>query len=461
MVEPKKTLMPERPPEERIHDFQEVATGYTKEDALKEAKRCLQCKKPGCVSGCPVEVDIPGFISKVAVGDFEGANVVLKKKNSLPAICGRVCPQENQCEKVCVLAKKQDPVGIGRLERFVADCAMAARAGFEPSAVKPGAKKVAVVGAGPGGLTAASDMALLGYSVTLFEALHGPGGVLRYGIPEFRLPKSIVDHEASYVRSLGVDLKLNVIVGNTRKLLDLFNEGYKAIYVGTGAGSPMFLHIPGENLIGVYSANEFLTRCNLMKAYLFPKYDTPVWIGKKVAVVGGGNVAMDSARTALRLGAESVTIVYRRSEEELPARAEEVERAKEEGIIFHLLTAPLGFQGENGWIKRIECQKMELGAPDDSGRRRPVPMKGSEYLMDIDTVVVAIGNDPNPLIPRTTPELKTSKRGNILVEAATGATNLKGVYAGGDVVTGAATVIEAMGAARTAAKAMDEFLAGA
>jgi len=458
--EAKKTPMPERSASERIKSFQEVALGYTAEDAVKEAQRCLQCKKPLCIQGCPVEVDIPAFIAKVAIRDFEGAVSILKEKNSIPAIAGRVCPQETQCEARCVLAKKGDPVGIGRIERFVADEFMRFASVPEPVGTHRQGKSVAIVGSGPGGLVAASDLARKGYRVTLFEALHATGGVLRYGIPEFRLPKSILDWETRYVETLGVSMRTNIIVGITKGLNELFDDGFKAVYIGTGAGSPLFLGVPGENLIGVYSANEFLTRSNLMKAYLYPQYDTPVWVGKRTAVIGGGNVAMDSARTALRLGCPEVTIVYRRSETELPARAEEIEHAKEEGIVFHFLTNPIRFEGESGWIRRMVCQKMELGEPDQSGRRRPIPIPDSEFVLEVDTLVVAIGNDPNPLIPRTTPDLNASKRGNIVVDPSTGATNLKGVYAGGDVVTGSATVIEAMGAARKAANAIDQFLCG-
>jgi len=456
---PSRTPMPERSPKERIKDFYEVATGYSRADAMAEASRCLQCKKPLCVEGCPVGVDIPGFIQKVKTGDFSAALGVVKEKNSLPAICGRVCPQETQCEAVCVLGRKGEPVAIGRLERFVADAEMGANPPPEAQRVSsPGAVRVAVVGAGPGGLTVASDLALRGFSVSLFEALHAPGGVLRYGIPEFRLPKGILDWETSYVQSLGVELRRNFVVGNTKTLMALMEEGYRAAYIGSGAGSPLFLRIPGENLIGVYAANEFLTRVNLMKAYLFPEYDTPVWVGKRAVVIGGGNVAMDSARTALRLGCEEVIILYRRSKQELPARAEEVERAEEEGIQFYMLTSPLAFEGEDNWVKRIRCQRMELGEPDDSGRRRPIPIPDSEFTVEADTVVIAIGNDPNPLIPKTTPGLETDRRGRILVDPETGQTNLPGVFAGGDVVTGAATVIEAMGAARKAADAIEASL---
>jgi len=456
---PSRTPMPERSAKERISDFHEVATGYTRADAMAEASRCLECKRPLCVEGCPVGVDIPGFIQKVKSGDFGGALRVVKEKNSLPAICGRVCPQETQCEAVCVLGRKGEPVAIGRLERFVADVEMADSAPPEAKpASSPQSVRVAVVGAGPGGLTVASDLALRGFSVTLFEALHAPGGVLRYGIPEFRLPKRILDWETAYVQSLGVELKRNFVVGNTKTLMALMEEGYRAAYIGSGAGSPLFLRVPGENLIGVYAANEFLTRVNLMKAYLFPEYDTPVWVGKRAVVIGGGNVAMDSARTALRLGCEEVIVLYRRSRQELPARAEEIERAEEEGIQFYMLTSPLAFEGEENWVKRIRCQRMELGEPDESGRRRPVPIPDSEFTVEADTVIIAIGNDPNPLIPKTTPGLETDRRGRILVDPETGQTNLPGVFAGGDVVTGAATVIEAMGAARKAADAIESSL---
>ncbi|MDI3534768.1 MAG: glutamate synthase small chain [Thermosediminibacterales bacterium] len=454
----KKTEMPRQAPEIRRKNFKEVALGYSVEDAVKEAQRCLQCKNPQCVKGCPVGVKIPEFIKLIAEKDFYGAARKIKETNSLPAICGRVCPQEEQCEKYCILAKKGEPVAIGRLERFAADWER--EKGIEkPEKPQKLGKKVAVIGSGPAGLTAAGDLAKLGYDVTVFEAFHEAGGVLVYGIPEFRLPKAIVKQEVEYIKSLGVDLKTNHVIGKVLTIDELFEMGYEAVFIGSGAGLPKFMGIPGENLNGVYSANEFLTRTNLMKAYNFPETDTPIKVGRKVAVVGGGNVAMDSARCAIRLGAEEVYIVYRRSEEEMPARLEEVENAKEEGIIFKLLTNPVKILGnDEGWVKGIECIKMELGEPDESGRRRPVPIKGSEYVIDVDTVIIAIGTSPNPLIPRTTPGLNTQKWGGIVADEETGKTSKEGVYAGGDIVTGAATVILAMGAGKKAAAAIHEYL---
>ena len=453
--------MPEQRPKDRVKNFNEVALGYTPEQAVAEAKRCIQCKKPTCMAGCPVEIDIPAFVAFIADGKFDEAVRKLKEKNNLPAICGRVCPQEDQCEKVCVLAKKKDQVAIGRLERFAADWEISKTGDVrrEMRDVKKGRKgKVAVVGSGPAGLTCAGDLAKMGYQVALFESLHETGGVLTYGIPEFRLPKKIVQFEVNGIKKLGVDIKVNALIGRTLTIDDLLSQGYEAIFIGAGAGLPQFLKVPGENLGGVYSANEFLTRVNLMKAYLFPEFLTPVKIGKKVAVVGGGNVAMDSARVSLRHGADEVTVVYRRSEEEMPARDEEIERAKEEGIKFRLLTNPTRIIGKDGWVSQMELLKMELGEPDGSGRRRPVPVKESEFLIDVDTVVVAIGNNPNPLLPRMIKGLKVEKWGGIIADPGTGQTSLTYIYAGGDIVSGAATVIEAMGAGKRSAKAIDKFL---
>jgi glutamate synthase (NADPH/NADH) small chain len=454
----KKVKMPEQEPEIRSQNFKEVALGYDEDMAVREADRCLNCKTRPCVAGCPVNVQIPEFIKLVGEGDFEGAYAKIRETNSLPAICGRVCPQETQCEQLCVRGKKGEPVGIGRLERFVADWYMANRENTV-NAVEKNGRKVAVIGSGPAGLTCAGDLAKKGYEVTIFEAFHVPGGVLMYGIPEFRLPKALVQKEIETVRSLGVQIKTNMVIGKVLSLSELEEEGYQAVFIGSGAGLPSFMGIPGENLNGVYSANEFLTRINLMKAYRFPEYDTPVRVTENVAVIGGGNVAMDAARCAKRLGAKNVYIVYRRSEAEMPARLEEVHHAKEEGIIFKLLTNPTRVIGtDDGWVKGMECIEMELGEPDASGRRRPVPRKGSEHVLDVETVVVAIGQSPNPLIKSTTPGLETQKWGGIIVEEETGATSLEGVYAGGDAVTGAATVILAMGAGKKAAKAIDEYL---
>ena len=454
----KKVKMPEQEPEIRSGNFKEVALGYNEEMAIAESKRCLTCKTRPCVAGCPVNVQIPEFIKLVSEGDFEGAYAKIRETNSLPAICGRVCPQESQCEELSVRGKKGEPVGIGRLERFVADWYMANR----DNAVNPverNGKKVAVIGSGPSGLTCAGDLAKKGYEVTIFEAFHVPGGVLMYGIPEFRLPKALVQKEIESVRSLGVQIMTNMVIGKVLSLAELEEEGYQAVFIGSGAGLPSFMGIPGENLNGVYSANEFLTRINLMKAYQFPAYDTPVRVTESVAVIGGGNVAMDAARCAKRLGAKNVYIVYRRSETEMPARLEEVHHAREEGIIFKLLTNPTKIIGtDDGWVKGMECVEMELGEPDASGRRRPVAKKGSEHILDVQTVIVAIGQSPNPLIKATTPGLETQKWGGIIVEEETGSTSLEGVYAGGDAVTGAATVILAMGAGKKAAKAIDEYL---
>lgn len=450
--------MPEQEPDIRNKNFSEVALGYTEEMAVREAKRCLECKNRPCMGGCPVNVKIPEFISLIAEGKFEEAYETIKETNSLPAICGRVCPQESQCERFCVRGKKGEPVAIGRLERFAADWYMKNRSPKIQKAEKKN-RKVAVVGSGPAGLTCAGDLAKLGYEVTIFEALHSPGGVLMYGIPEFRLPKQLVQQEIDALKKSGVEIQTNMVIGKILTLEELMEAGYEAIFIGSGAGLPGFLGIPGENLNGVYSANEFLTRVNLMKAYKFPESDTPVKVGKSVAVVGGGNVAMDAARSAKRLGAENVYIVYRRSENELPARAEEVHHAKEEGIIFKLLNNPTAILGDDkGNVTGMECIRMELGEPDSSGRRRPVPVKDSEFRIDVQTVIIAIGQSPNPLIKATTPRLQTEKWGGIIADEETGATSIEGVYAGGDAVTGAATVILAMGAGKKAAAAIDEYL---
>ncbi len=457
----KKHEMPVQAPAVRAHNFTEVALGYDEETAVAEAARCLHCKVPQCRKGCPVAVDIPAFIGKIKERDFTGALLKIKETNALPAVCGRVCPQENQCEKHCILAKKGEAVAIGRLERFAADTYMAKDLPIKPVEYDEKALKVAVIGSGPSGLSCAGDLAKRGYKVTVFEALHKAGGVLSYGIPEFRLPKDkVVAREIAAIEKLGVKFELDAVAGRLFTVDELLtDEGFAAVFIGTGAGLPRFQGIPGESLNGVYSANEFLTRCNLMKAYKFPEYATPIKVGKSVAVIGGGNVAMDAARTALRLGAEKVAIVYRRSEAELPARSEEVEHAKEEGIEFKLLNNPVAITGdEAGWVKSMRCVKMELGEPDASGRRRPVPIAGSEFDMPVDTVIVAIGTGPNPIMAHTTPDLELTKRGNIAADEETGATSKAGVFAGGDIVTGSATVILAMGAGRKAAKAIDEYL---
>ena len=454
----KKVPMPEENPDVRNKQFCEVALGYTEDMAMEEAERCLNCKHKPCINGCPVNVQIPEFIQLVAKGDFENAYKKIAETNSLPAICGRVCPQETQCEQLCIRGKKGEPVAIGRLERFCADWYMKNKE-IKPDTPNKKNKKVAVIGSGPAGLTCAGDLAKMGYEVTIFEAFHAPGGVLVYGIPEFRLPKKLVQEEIDNVKKLGVEIKTNVVVGKTLTFEDLKAEGYEAVFIGSGAGLPSFLGIEGENLNGVYSANEFLTRINLMKAYRFPEFDTPVQVEDNVAVVGGGNVAMDAARSAKRLGAKNVYIVYRRSEKELPARLEEVHHAKEEGIEFRLLNNPVRILGtEDGKVKGLECIRMELGEPDSSGRRRPVPVPNSEFVLDVGTVIIAIGQSPNPLIKKSVPELATQKWGGIITEESTGATNLPGIYAGGDAVTGAATVILAMGAGKDAAKAIDEYL---
>lgn len=455
-----RNAMPEQPADIRNKNFEEVALGYTKEMAIDEAQRCLNCPKPRCVEGCPVNVEIPKFIKAVSEENFAEAIKILKRKNSLSAVCGRVCPQENQCESKCVLGIKGEPVAIGRLERFVADYAREHGLDkVEVSEIVAKGKKVAIVGSGPSGLTAAGDLAKLGYDVTIYEAFHVAGGVLMYGIPQFRLPKEIVQHEIKALKDLGVKIVVNAVIGRTFTIKELMEEeGFDAVYVGTGAGLPYFMDIDGENLNGVYSANEFLTRVNLMKAYQFPKVATPVYCGKKAAIVGAGNVAMDAARTAKRLGAEHVYIVYRRGEDEMPARKEEIHHAKEEGIELRLLNNPVRILGDDkGWVNGLECVKMELGEPDASGRRSPVEVKGSEYVLDVDMVVMAIGQGPNPLIKQTTPELEVNKRGNIVANEV-GATSIPGVFAGGDIVTGAATVISAMGAGKRAAAAIDEYL---
>lgn len=454
-----RQAMPHQDAAARVTNFSEVALGFSEELALLEASRCLDCKKPTCMDGCPVEIEIPEFIKHIKAHDYQMAIDTIKRKNNLPAICGRVCPQENQCEKYCVLGKKFEPVAIGRLERFAADWEMNQPEKVQKDLPGKSGKKVAVVGAGPAGLTAAADLAILGHEVVVFEALHTPGGVLVYGIPEFRLPKAIVEREIKGIRQLGVEIKTNMVVGAVNTIDELLASGFDAVFIGTGAGLPYFMEIPGENLNGVYSANEFLTRTNLMKGYLFPEYLTPIRIGKRVAVIGAGNVAMDSARTALRLGAEESYIVYRRSEKEMPARQEEIEHAREEGVQFRLLTSPVEIIGdENGWVKSLICQKFELGEPDASGRRRPVVIPGSEYEMGMDTVVMAIGQGPNPLVPRTTPDLELNRNGNIIADESNAQTSKKAVFAGGDIVTGAATVIQAMGAGKKAAKAIHEYL---
>ncbi len=456
-----RVSMPKQKPEARVHNFSEVALGYTQEQAREEASRCIQCKNPKCMEGCPVGIDIPGFIKAIAEDDLPRAARILKDKNSLPGICGRVCPQETQCEMTCVLAKKGSPIAIGRLERYVADWEQSHPKAIEQRKenVKPSSKKVAVIGSGPAGLTCAADLAKLGHEVTIMEALHVTGGVLTYGIPEFRLPKEIVRREVNYVASLGVKIKLDNVIGKISTVDELLQNGYDAVFLAPGAGAPMFLNIPGENLSGVYSANEFLTRTNLMKAYLFPQYDTPIQVGQRVAVFGGGNVAMDASRCALRLGAKEVYIIYRRSEVEMPARAEERENAKEEGVIFKLLSNPKRFIGnEQGRVTSVELYEMELGEPDESGRRRPIPRPGSEFIMDIDIAIPALGTKPNPIIPSSTAGLELTKWGTVKTDEATGRTSKARVWCGGDMATGSATVISAMGAARRAANDIHAFL---
>lgn len=431
--------------------------GYSPEQAVEEALRCLQCKKSPCIGGCPVEIDIPAFIMLVRERKFLEAAWKIKEKNSLPAICGRVCPQEDQCEKMCILGKKEEPVAIGRLERFAADLERAEGKVKVPRKKRKGGKRTAIIGAGPAGLTTAGDLARLGHQVTIFEALHKPGGVLVYGIPEFRLPKSIVEADIDFVRRLGVEIRTSAVIGKLFTIDELIKDGYNAVFIGTGAGLPLFMNVPGENLNGVYSANEFLTRANLMKAYLFPEYDTPIKRGKRVAVIGGGNVAMDAARTALRLGAEKVYLVYRRTEKEMPARIEEIHHAEEEGIDFRTLTLPTKILGADGWVAGMECIKMKLGEPDKSGRARPLPIEGSQFVLEVDVVIVAIGTSANPLLLNTMPDLKLTSRGYIEADLETGATSKPGVFAGGDIVTGAATVILAMGAGRKAATAIHQY----
>jgi len=457
-MSPTKVKMPEQEPSIRARNFNEVTLGYTEAMAIEEAGRCLECKNQPCVSGCPVMVQIPQFIKLIKNGQFiEGYNKIVET-NALPAICGRVCPQEEQCEAKCVRGIKGEPVGIGRLERFVADYALK-HMEFKNADIKTNGVKIAIVGSGPSSLACAGDLAKMGYEVAIFEAFHTPGGVLKYGIPEFRLPKALVGTEIEGLRRLGVKIMTNMVIGKVLTLDDLKEMGFEAIFIGSGAGLPSFMNIPGENLNGVYSSNEFLTRINLMKAYDFPNYDTPLKQYKKVAVVGGGNVAMDAARSALRLGADQVYIVYRRSEEEMPARNEEIEHAKEEGVEMLLLNNPTKILGtEDGWVKGMEVIKMELGAPDDSGRRRPKPIDDSEYMLDVDAVIIAIGQTPNPLIRETTKGLETYKWGGIKIDEETGATNIEGVFAGGDAVTGAATVILAMGAGKTAAVGIDSYI---
>ena len=452
--------MSKRPAKERIKDFKEVALGFSKEEAIKEAKRCLQCKKPLCIKGCPVQINIPKFIKEIAESKFSDAIKTLKETNSLPGICGRVCPQETQCEMFCILGKKGKPIDIGTLERFASDEGIKNEERRMKDERRTNEKQkpinMAVVGSGPAGLTCAGELAKMGYEVTIFESLHKPGGVLRYGIPEFRMPRDILDREIQYVKDLGVQIRCDVLIGRTYTIDELFEQGYKAIFIGSGAGYPQFLNIEGENANGVYSANEFLTRANLMKAH-DKQYHTPIKIGQRVGVIGGGNVAMDAARVALRLGAKEVYLIYRRTEKEMPARVEEKENAKEEGIQFKILTQPVKIKTDaQGWVKELECLQMELGEPDESGRRRPVPIEGSNFSIPLDTIVIAIGQTPNPLIPSYTPNLKTERKGTIVIDE-NGATSIEGVFAGGDIVTGAATVIEAMGAGRKAAKAMDEY----
>ncbi len=445
----------QQPVKERVKNFFEVALGFSKEEAEKEAKRCLQCKDPLCVKGCPVEIDIPAFIKLIREGKQKEALDKIKERNNLPAVCGRVCPQEDQCEAACVLNKKKVPINIGVLERYAADYELVHE--LTNSRAHELNVKIAVVGSGPAGLTCAADLAKMDYQVTIFESLHLPGGVLVYGIPEFRLPKKIVENEVNYIKTLGVGIKTDVLVGKTYSIEELFHQGFKAIFIAVGAGLPQFLGIPGENLGCVYSANEFLTRVNLMKAYKFPEYATPIHIGKKVAVIGGGNVALDSARVGRRLG-RKVTLVYRRTEREMPGRIEEIENAKAEGIVFKILTQPIKILGDNnGFVKALECIKMKLGEPDASGRRRPVPAKDSNFILDVDTVIIAIGQNPNPLLPKLTPGVKTNKDGTIIVDENF-MTSLAGVFAGGDIITGADTVISAMGAGKKAAIAIDKYV---
>jgi glutamate synthase (NADPH/NADH) small chain len=458
-IAPKKVEMPHQKPEVRVTNFDEVALGYSAKEAQQEASRCLQCKKAPCTRTCPVEVDIPGFIARIIEKDYQGAIRKIKEKNLLPAMCGRVCPQEELCEKACTLSRKYEPVAVGRLERFAADWEL--RQGNRGSSHLPlcKGKRVAVIGSGPASLSCAGDLARLGHKVTIFEALHKPGGVLVYGIPEFRLPKAIVEKEVEYIRSLGIEVRNGYVIGKIYTIDELFSQGYKAIFLGIGAGLPKFMDIPGENLNGVYSANEFLTRTNLMKAYLFPEYDTPIKIGRRFAVIGGGNVAMDASRTALRLGARQVYNIYRRSRQEMPARVEEVQNAQDEGVQFKFLTDPTRIIGnKEGWVTGIKCIRMELGEPDESGRRRPIPIKGSEFTIGVDIVVMAIGAGANPLLPSATPDLKLNERGYIVADETSGKTSKEGVWAGGDIVSGAATVISAMASGRNSARAIHQYL---
>src|SRR5512137_1284544 len=456
-IVPHKVPMPEQPAEERTHNYNEVPLGYLIEQAIEEANRCLECPRPLCMQGCPVNINIPAFVKRIAEGDMRAAIKIIRETNALPAVTGRVCPQEEQCEEKCTLAKKFESVAIGRLERYVADWEAAQGELPVPKLPPPTGKKVAVVGSGPAGLTVAADLARLGHHVTIFEALHEAGGVLVYGIPEFRLPKAIVRREVEYVCSLGVKLVKDFVVGATSTVDELLEE-FDAVFLGSGAGLPWFLNIPGENLIGVYSANEYLTRANLMKAYKFPDYDTPIAVGRRVITIGGGNVAMDSSRTALRLGAQESIIVYRRSRDEMPARAEEIHHAEQEGVQFNLLTTPVAVHGENGKVKEIECLRNQLGEPDASGRRRPVPIEGSNFRISTDIAIIAVGQSPSPLIPKTTPDLKLAKHGGVTVEQSTMKTSKKSVFAGGDVATGGATVILAMGQGKVAAKAIHDYL---
>ncbi len=456
MIRPTQVPMRERDPQARTRTFDEVPSGYTPDEAQEEAARCLQCRDAPCMNGCPVNIHIPKFIREIREGDFRAAIATIKQTNNLPAVCGRVCPQEVQCQAPCTLGRRFEPVAIGRLERFAAD--WESQHGVQiPEVAPPTGVRIAVVGSGPAGLTCAADLRRGGHAVTVFEALHEPGGVLMYGIPEFRLPKRIVQGEIANLRKMGVAIEVNAVIGRTLTVDDLFTDGYEAVFIGTGAGLPQFLGVPGENFTGIYSANEFLTRVNLMRAYLFPEYDTPVKVGKTVAVVGGGNVAMDAARTALRLGAERVMILYRRTEAEMPARVEEVHHAKEEGVELHVLVNPVRFLGEGGRVEGVECLRMELGEPDGSGRRRPVPVSGSNFVLPVATVIVAIGNQPHPLVPRTTPGLRVAEGGTIWTDED-GATSREGVFAGGDIATGAATVISAMGAGKRSATAIHRSL---
>lgn len=459
-----RVSMPEQNPKERVRNFNEVNLGYKQKDALIEASRCLQCRKPKCIEGCPAGIDIKSFIVLIQKKKFDQALEKIRECNTLPAVCGRVCPQEDQCEKTCILGIKDRPVAIGNLERFLADREREREVKGIQKCVwsevtkKCTKEKIAVIGSGPAGLTCGAELARLGYQVTIFEALHEPGGVLVYGIPEFRLPKDIVKREIEYLKHMGVKIKVNMVMGKILTIDELFDNGFKAVFISTGAGLPYFMNIPGENLNGVYSANEYLTRSNLMKAYRFPECDTPIIKGRRVAVIGGGNVALDSARTAKRLGAAHVYLIYRRSRKEMPARDEEIEHAKAEGIEFNLLTNPVEILGKEGWVDEIRCIRMELGEPDDSGRRRPIPLKGSEFNKKVDVVIMAIGQGPNPVLTSTIPKLELNKWGNITADLETGKTNVKGVFAGGDIVTGAATVILAIGAGKKAAAAIDEYI---